>query len=124
MRIISTANVPPQQMSWYADSLLGISLDARKKALAKLPAEIISLLEERGLSSALLNGDGVSFENAKLPKELMDMVREYLDADGHGLPMSVDEAREHREKIMRERGAFQRHAEHGWNENTHSFCEH
>ena len=115
-------------MTWYAESLLGTTPDARKEALAKLPAELVTLLREKGLNfdatKEEMVGDVVMCENPKLPEELMEMVREYFDANGHAMPMSVEEAREHRAKLMRERSAFQQTAEDGWQNHKYSFCEH
>lgn len=123
-RIISTANVPPQQMSWYLDSLLGDVPESRKEALSKLPAELVTLLQEKGTSAVVPEADTVPAENAKLPEELMDMVREHFDADGHTMPMGVEEAKEHRLALMQERGAFQRSTEQEWQESSYNFCEH
>ncbi|KAH3913763.1 hypothetical protein HBI56_079360 [Parastagonospora nodorum] len=121
MRIISTANVPPQQMSWYAENLLGTTAVARKQALAKLPAELVAILQERGL----LTADNIALsDNAKLPAELLDMVRGYVDAEGHALPMGIEEAREHRVKLMEERSRHVRNAEQAWESSVYSFCEH
>jgi hypothetical protein len=123
-RIISTANVPPQQMSWYNESLLGNTPGARKANLAKLPAEILALLQERGFPTTTPGADVEMVQNVSLPEELMDMVREYSDANKDALPMGLEEAKEHRAKLMRERGAFVQAAERGWQEHTYSFCEH
>ncbi|KAF2026477.1 hypothetical protein EK21DRAFT_74167 [Setomelanomma holmii] len=123
-RIISTANVPPQQMTWYAESLLGSAPDTRKEALAKLPAELITLLQENGLQSSLPDQDVAMSDNPRLPEELMDMVREYFEKNGQDMPMSVEEARQHRAKLMEERGAFVKTAEKGWQRHSYSFCEH
>jgi hypothetical protein len=123
-RIISTANVPPQQMSWYLESLLGDAREDRKEALSKLPVELVSLLQEKGMTAAVPEVDASPVENAKLPEELMEMVREYFDADGDAMPMGVEEAREHRLALMTERGAFQRNKEHEWQQKSYSFCEH
>jgi hypothetical protein len=121
MRIISTANVPPQQMSWYAEDLIGTTADVRKQALAKLPAELVAILQERGL----LTADNIALsDNAKLPAELLDMVRRYVDAEGHALPMGIEEAREHRVKLMEERSRHVRNAEQAWESSVYSFCEH
>lgn len=121
MRIISTANVPPQQMSWYAEDLLGTTTDARKQALAKLPAELVAILQER----ALLTAEKITLsDNAKLPVELMELVRGYVDADGDTLPMGIEEAREHRLKLMEERSRHVKKAEEYWNSSTYNFCEH
>jgi hypothetical protein len=122
-RILSTANVPPQQMSWYAENLLGSTTEERKEALAKMPAEVVALLQERGLDGA--SGANVQIaENAKLPAELMEMVRGYVDAEGHALPMGIEDAREHREKLMVERGAFVESAREEWRSRNYNFCEH
>jgi hypothetical protein len=107
-------------MSWYVESLLGTSPEIRKEALAKLPAELVSLLESKGV---LESAGGVG-ENAKLPEELMDMVRRYFDAEGDAMPMSLEEAKEHRANLMRERGAFRESPDAGWNQNYYNFCEH
>ncbi|KAH7355962.1 hypothetical protein BKA66DRAFT_574864 [Pyrenochaeta sp. MPI-SDFR-AT-0127] len=117
-RIISTANVPPQQWNWYVDSILGSSTRAQEEALSKLPTELVALLAEKGFSSAETSKDG------KLPTELMEMVRGYFDESKEALPMSVEEAREHRASLMRERSAFQRTSESGWQQHSYSFCEH
>jgi septum formation topological specificity factor MinE len=117
-RIISTANVPPQQMTWYVDALFGSSGKAREEALSKLPAELLILLAEKGLTDVAAN------TNSRLSEELMDVVRDYFDADKYQLPMSVDEANEHRAKLMKERGAFVKTTESGWQQQTYSFCEH
>ncbi|KAF2126696.1 hypothetical protein P153DRAFT_368765 [Dothidotthia symphoricarpi CBS 119687] len=120
-RIISTANVPPQQMDWWADSVLGSTPESRAEAMSKLPPELVALLEQKGLDASRPEADG---ENPRLPQELMDMVREHFDADADTLPMSMQEAREHRAKLMQERSAFHDTAEKGWQQHTYSFCEH
>jgi hypothetical protein len=120
-RIISTANVPPQQISWYTEDLLGTTPQARKEALAKLPAELLAILQERGLVNAGSIGVG---ENVKLPEELMNMVRQYVDAEGHAFSMGVEEAKEHRLKLMEERSQHVKVAQHEWSRRTYSFCEH
>ncbi|KAF1849209.1 uncharacterized protein K460DRAFT_305120 [Cucurbitaria berberidis CBS 394.84] len=117
-RIISTANIPPQQMTWYADSLLGSTPSARIAALSILPPELVALLVQHGLNRAEAS------ENCRLPAELMDMVKEYFEQGQNGLPMSVEEAMEHRTKLMQERGAFHRTAEGRWQEQSYNFCEH
>ncbi|KAJ4376011.1 hypothetical protein N0V83_001291 [Neocucurbitaria cava] len=117
-RIISTANIPPQQMTWYVDSLLGSTSSARDEALSKLPPELVALLEQHAVTGAESTG------NAKLPAELMIMVKEYFEAGKEALPMTFEEAREHRAKLMAERGAFVKTAEGGWQQHSYSFCEH
>ncbi|KAH7092376.1 hypothetical protein FB567DRAFT_545535 [Paraphoma chrysanthemicola] len=122
-RIISTANVPPQQMSWYTDATLGTSPESRKAVSAKLPAELVELIQELDLNSPS-HGKLVGESRMKLPQELMDMVRELLETDGESLPMSIREAREHRVKLMTERGAFIKKAGDEWQKTCYSFCEH
>lgn len=71
-----------------------------------------------------MSSDGITGENAKLPIELMDMVREYVDADGHALPMGLEEAKEHRLKLMAERSKHANDSEQEWDNRTYNFCEH
>jgi hypothetical protein len=121
-RVISTANVPPQQMSWYADELLGTDPATRKQALKKMPLEVIALLQKRGLRLPELVGLGA--QKLRLPEELMEMIREYLESDGQYMPMGVEEAREHRSKLMQERGAFVKTSVESWHNWEYNFCEH
>jgi hypothetical protein len=123
-RVINTANVPPQQLSWYNESLLGDTHEARKAALAKLPAEIVTLLQENGVATTGPAGDVEITGNASLPVELLEMVREHLENDESALPMGVEEAKDHRDKLMEERGRFVETAEAGWQQHSYSFCEH
>ena len=119
-RIISTANVPPQQMDWWLDSLLGSTPEARKKALSKIPAELVALMREKGLNT----NSSTATAEAKLPQELMEMTREYFLADGDMSSMGLEEAKEHRLKLMSERSAFVEVAEAGYQQHTYGFCEH
>lgn len=105
-------------MTWYAESLLGSSASTRSEALSKLPPELIALLADQGLSKVAPSEDG------KLPAELMEMVKTYFEEGKAAMPMSGDEAREHRAKLMAERGAFVQDTEKGWQSYTYSFCEH
>jgi len=118
-RIISTANVPPQQMDWWVDSVFGNTTEARKAALSKLPAELVVLMKDHGLDA------NISITNkVNLPVELMEMVRKYYNSDAYTLSMGLEEANEHRIKLMEARGAFVKTASHGWREHSYSFCEH
>jgi hypothetical protein len=118
-RIISTANLPPQQMDWRLGSTFGETAGARATAIAKLPTELATLLKEKGLDT---NNSAV--DKAKFPPELMEMVRKRFDADGDALPMGLEEAKEHRLKLMRARSAFVKTSESGWQQHSYSFCEH
>jgi hypothetical protein len=118
-RIISTANVPPQQLDWWMDSVLGKTIADRKSALSHLPAEVVTLMRDKGL-----NVDLSATLEAKLPAELMEMVRGYFHADKNTLPMGLEEANDHRIKLMEARSAFVKTTENGWQRHTYSFCEH
>ena len=122
-RIVSTANVPPQQLDWWAEALFG----GKDQAIntANMPAEVLQiLLEKKGLAEKL-SGDGtnISTKNPKLPNELMDMLRQAGSDTLNGL-MSSSEAKERRLELMDERTV----ADTGTNEaqgiETYSFCEH
>lgn len=118
-RIISTANVPPQQADWWSDRAFG----ALKANDGTLPAEITQLLLERGLGGSQL-AEAMSAKEAKgakLPVELMEMVRKEL---GDALPMTREEAEEHRLKLMQARSSFQEEARGNWESVEYSFCEH
>ncbi|KAH6854748.1 hypothetical protein B0I37DRAFT_362937 [Chaetomium sp. MPI-CAGE-AT-0009] len=121
-RIISTANVPPQQASWWADKAFGAP-GKGNNAVSGIPPEITQLLVERGLVGHQLAEalDAGKTGEPKLPHELLAMVRKEL---GDGLPMTREEAEEHRLKLMNSRSAFQDEARNKWKEETYSFCEH
>ncbi|KAJ8066741.1 hypothetical protein OCU04_004131 [Sclerotinia nivalis] len=118
VRIISTANVPPQQMDWWLESVFGDTPEARSKAMGKLPAELVTLLNENGLHT------NNSAKDMKLSPELMEMVRKHFHVDSNPLPMGIEEAKEHRINLMRERSAFVRRAGEEWQSIGYSFCEH
>jgi hypothetical protein len=119
IRVISTANVPPQQQSWWIDAVFGNTDESRGEAIAKLPPELVTLLQQRGQEASL-----PSTVEGRLPPELMDMVQDHFDADGNMLPMTAEEAKEHRLKLMQERSGFVERAEKGWQEHSYNFCEH
>jgi len=135
-RVISTANVPPQQAEWWSESAFG-TLAADKEGAAAgttssssstMPPEVRQLLIERGLGGGQLAAEAVVSEKegavgAKLPAELLQMVRQQV-GDGADLPMTWKEAEEHRETLMKERSGFQDTARTGWSRSTYSFCEH
>jgi hypothetical protein len=118
-RIISTANIPPQQITWYTEALLGPDdSPVRKEALEKMPADLVKLLAEHG-------APGLTDEReCKLPEELLEFVRSYLDEGGRPLPMTAEEANEHRVSLMRERSVFVKKSENEWKSQTYNFCEH
>jgi hypothetical protein len=123
-RIISTANVPPQQRDWWVEAILGSTPEKRKAALSKLPPEIVSLILDNEKDYLAAEGGLEAGLAATLPPELMDMVRKYFEEDPPGPLMSEDEAKQHRIKLMDERGSFVKRAVGDWQEETHNFCEH
>ncbi|KAF5873308.1 uncharacterized protein Bfra_008589 [Botrytis fragariae] len=118
LRVISTANVPPQQLDWWVDSVFGNTPESRREAMSKLPAELVMLLNENGLNL------DTSAKDMKFSPELMEMVREHFNTGGDPLLMGVEEAKEHRLKLMGERGAFVRTVGQEWHDLSYNFCEH
>ena len=84
IRILSTANVPPQQKSWWAEKV---------RATQKL---------------------------SDLPKELVDHVIDGVS----DFPISLEEAKEIRLRLMDERKAFVEDVDQDLQEHVFSFCEH
>lgn len=117
IRIISTANVPPQQQQWWVDAAFGQSTDSHKSAVDKLPVELVTLLQEKGLS---LQGTGK--DSAKrLPAELVDLIRDEM-ADSS--LMSLEEAKEHRLALMAQRSAMHERVMQETLWCAYNFCEH
>ena len=106
--ILSTANIPPQQMNWYNDALLGTTPAARKEALSKLPPELVLLITE--------NEEDIAYASAgcRLPAELMEMVYESFKEGKRELQMTFEEANEHRAKLLKERDKFHRKIDRDW----------
>jgi Protein of unknown function (DUF4246) len=125
-RIISTANVPPQQRGWWVEAILGSTPEMRNAAMSKIPPEIISLIEGERKDTVSSENDATYVEGAarKLPPELTKMLREYLEEDQNASLMVQEEAKEHRLKLMDERGKFVRTSEEDWQAHSYSFCEH
>ena len=121
MRVIITANVPPQQRDWWLGSAFAEMKDSEAAAM---PSEVAQIILERtggGGKSKLAKALGEP-RRGLLPVEIMDMIREELG--GGQFLMSVEEAREHREKLVEERSAFQDDAQREWNSESYSFCAH
>ncbi|KAG9235734.1 hypothetical protein BJ875DRAFT_458275 [Amylocarpus encephaloides] len=115
-RIISTANVPPQQQDWWVESIFSKSDKTNNAAMSKLPVELAHLLQEKGVNIGSSQKD-----NGKLPPELREMVRENF---GDAYPMSKEEAEKNREKLMEVRGTFHNEADDQWHSHSYNFCEH
>lgn len=114
-RIISTANVPPQQQDWWAESVFGASTNEQRAAAEKLPAEMVQLLQEKGVELPSSGEKG-----AKVPNEVLDLVRKEFNLG----TLSLQEAKEHRLALMAERSTHQVDAENESLSATYSFCEH
>lgn len=114
-RIISTANVPPQQQTWWLESVFGSSPDSQAQAADKLPADIVRLLREKGV----VLPRAAKERDAKLPSELRDMVRE----DWSLGTLSPQEAKEEQLKLMTERLVQQDTMEREWSRAKYSFRE-
>ncbi|KAK3898180.1 hypothetical protein C8A05DRAFT_38237 [Staphylotrichum tortipilum] len=93
-RIISTANVPPQQAEWFADGVFGEP-----------------------------NGEGADKDKTfLLPPEVVNMARSQLG--DWTQPMTREEAEGYREELMAERSQFHDNTRDKWRMDTYSFCEH
>lgn len=74
--------------------------------MQKLPAEVLALLKERNVRVDCPE------EELKLSPEVLDSMRGYSNGEKDGqkekgeLPMTIEEAKEHRVELMSERGAF------------------
>lgn len=122
VRILSTANVPPQQQSWWLESILGTTPTERAKAAEKLPVEVLRLLRETagaGSDDKVLSGNCGQAKTAALPEELVAMILSHFSTEGL---MTEAEAHDFRLKLMDERTQFQ--GSDKWYGNGYNFCEH
>lgn len=88
--------------------------DALKKA--NLPPEIVKLLQENGVHMPISSAEG------RLPQEMLGIIRKHTSKNS--LPMSLEEAKEHRLKLMDERSVHQMRSEDLWHGHSYNFCEH
>ncbi|KAK4451303.1 hypothetical protein QBC34DRAFT_436837 [Podospora aff. communis PSN243] len=114
-RIVSTADVPPQQGRWWAEKAFG-------SGRGDLPPEIAQMVVEKGLGSEGLKtawerGD---MGGGKLPVELLDLVREQVD-EMKVLPLTEEEARRHQEAMMEERIKIETYARDRWDGVEYTF---
>ncbi|KAJ4298808.1 hypothetical protein N0V88_003846 [Collariella sp. IMI 366227] len=129
-RIISTANVPPQQAEWWVEGAFG-ALAGKKKgeddAPSDLPPETAQLLLDKeiggnnaqiaeALAKASASGKG------RLPPVLLNMAQKQID--DAWVPMTREEAEGHRFRLMEERSRFQGKVRETWQQYTYNFCEH
>ncbi|OBT62576.1 hypothetical protein VE03_07359 [Pseudogymnoascus sp. 23342-1-I1] len=116
-RIISTGNVPPQQQNWWADAVFGADANT-----GNMPPELLELLAEHGPAKKPQKQGGGQTASRKLPAEIMEMVRKNGVAP-QGL-MTAEEARHHREELMKVRSRFHEKADEVWEGAEYFFCEH
>lgn len=83
---------------------------------ANLPLEIVRLLQEKGAQIPIYSVE------SKLPEEMIEMIRLHFPKEN--LPMSLEEAEQHRLKLVEERGVHQTRSEDSWERHSYSFCEH
>lgn len=119
-RVISTANVPPQQFDWWAEAVFGSESNASKGEMAP---ELFQLLLEHGADKAIKPTETLLKSlGSRLPAEIMEMVRrEGVVPEGL---MTVEEAREHRLELTEERTAFVSTNENEEWTLSYSLCEH
>ncbi|KAL0936091.1 uncharacterized protein CTRU02_208306 [Colletotrichum truncatum] len=119
-RVISTANVPPQQRDWWMDRAFsglrqsqGVSVP---QSVARLIAENSDADDDTAVLKALAEGKD------DVPPELFDMIRKHFG--DWSTPMGRKEALEHRLKLMEERSNSEATALDGWFSVDYNFCEH
>ncbi|KAK3320251.1 hypothetical protein B0T19DRAFT_361383 [Cercophora scortea] len=117
-RVVSTANVQPQQQDWWTEAVFG---PEKKASVGQVPDEVLQLPAEEGVAKALPK-EKLERLRSRLPSEVMDMIRKQ-GVKLTGL-MTVEEAKEHRIKLMNIRSRFHVRSEDGWKVETYSFCEH
>jgi hypothetical protein len=118
-RVISTANVPPQQFDWWSEAVFGSESNA---ARGEMPPELFQLLLEQGAAKTVKPTEELmKTMGNRLPPEVMDMVRAQRVVP-EGL-MTVEEARRHRLVLMEERSGSLKKNEAEWT-NSYNFCEH
>lgn len=132
-RIISTANVPPQRQDWWIESILG----QRTKATSPDAKQQYSSSHDKTAPGATTTSPDVQAAQAlaskapflaktlleNLPAELVLDVSKRL-VDSKSLPMTEEEAKEHRLELMKVRSAAKEEIESTWQSNSYSFCEH
>lgn len=118
-RIVSTANVPPQQLDWWAEAVFGADEQAK---LNEMPPEVFQLLSEKGLDKKFAKNDFSQTQSCKLPPEIMEIIRQ-KGSMAKGL-MTAEEARQHRLELMKIRSRFHETSENGWQNVEYFFCEH
>ncbi len=81
-----------------------------------MPADIANVLKVKGI---LTEDNGLSTEG-KFPPEILQRIADELG----GIGLSLEEALEHREKLMAERTEFKQATGFEWENTIYNFCEH
>lgn len=118
-RIVSTGNVPPQRQDWWEEAVFGKGADANT---GNMPPDILELLAEHDLSKKLQKQDGGQTAGRKLPTEIVEMVRK--NGIGPQGLFTAEEAKLHREKLMKIRSRNAEDGEKSWEFHEYYFCEH
>ncbi|KAM7195412.1 Protein of unknown function (DUF4246) domain containing protein [Rhypophila sp. PSN 637] len=122
IRVISTANVPPQQFDWWFEAVASgggkgqVPLDVMQLVLDKRSGGVVAGEEDAAVVDKLTADTKVT---NRLPPEIMAMVRRDAELDGL---MTLEEAKEHRLKLMAERSVFETKTATQWR--SFNFCEH
>lgn len=90
--VISTANVPPQQREWWAESLFQAHKGQGPNRLDDLPVELLGKVVD--------------------------------EVDGTDWPISLEEAKNVRVELMKQRGNFAQTVNEDFQQEGFSFCEH
>lgn len=109
--------MPPQQHDWWAEAIFGADTNT-----GDMPPEILELLAEHAPAKKSQKQEGGQTAGRRLPTEIMEMVRENGVAP-QGL-LKAEEAKHHREELMKVRSRFHTKSEKEWENVEYFFCEH
>lgn len=116
LRIISTANVPPQQQSWWMENTFDNITESQAEGIPPTVAQLLlsRVPDHPGLQEVLKTGQ-------RLPQEITDMVKAEVE---ESFFMTLEEANQHRLALMDERTETQGNLTENWFSVGYSFCEH
>ncbi|KAI9147366.1 Cutinase [Paramyrothecium foliicola] len=121
-RIVSTANVPPQQLDWWTEAVFG---QLEKNSIGgDQPHDIIQhLLQVHNVTEFDSNkaAEGAT-KLPQLPQELITMIAKRGGTQFGGL-MSHEEALNHRLQLMNERSVLQEETNESRNAETYNFYD-
>lgn len=111
--------MPPQRQDWWEEAVFGKGADANT---GNMPPDILELLAEHDLPKKLQKQDGGQTAGRKLPTEIVEMVRN--NSIGPQGLFTAEEAKLHREKLMKIRSRHDEDWESTWAGPMYNFCEH